>query len=71
MGLVDTTTFVYQFIFDKYDSKDTKMIQYFVMHGLGLCIKLNSYVENMFYACNSVKIIQYQLLLSTTNTTFL
>ena len=46
----DPTTFLYQFIFDQDDSNYTKIIQYFVMHGLGLCIKLNIYVEHMLYA---------------------
>ena len=31
------------------DINDTKMIQYFIMHGIGLCIKLNSFVAYMFY----------------------
>ena len=34
MKLDDTTTSVYQLIFDKNDSNDTKIIQYFTMHGL-------------------------------------
>ena len=50
MGLVDPKPYVYRFIFDQYDSNDTKILQYFVMNGLGLCIKLNSYVSHMFYA---------------------
>ena len=50
MVLIDPKTCVYQFIFDKYDSSDTKVIQYYVMHGQGLCIKLNSYVAHMLYA---------------------
>ena len=36
--------------FYKEDSGDTQIIQYYVMRGLGLCIKLNSSVEHMFYA---------------------
>ena len=28
----------------------TKKLHYFIMHGLGLCIKVDSYVEHMFYA---------------------
>ena len=46
----DTTTCVYQLIYDEKYSVDTKIIQYFIMHGLGLCIKVNSYVAHMFYA---------------------
>ena len=49
MGLGDTTTCVYQLIFDENDSKDTKIIQYFIMHGLGLCIKLDNFGAHMFY----------------------
>ena len=49
-GLVDPTTCVYQFIFHQVNSNETNMIQYFIMHGLGLCIKLNSFVSHMFYA---------------------
>ena len=32
MRLDDPTTCIYQFIFDKYDSNDTNILQYFVMH---------------------------------------
>ena len=52
MGLGDPTTCFYQFIFDWDDRNDTKILQYFVIHGLGLCIKLNCYVEHMFYTCS-------------------
>ena len=61
MGLSDPTTFVYQFIFDQYDSNYTKIIQYFVMHGLGLCIKLNIYVEHMFYTWSFIHNIEVTL----------
>ena len=50
MGLGGPTVCVYQLFFNSNDSNDTKMIQYFIMHGLGLCIKLDSYVAHMFYA---------------------
>ena len=46
----DPTTCVYQFIYDENESDDTKIIQYFIMYGLVLCIKVNSYVTHMFYA---------------------
>ena len=49
MGLGDPTSCVYQLIFDENDSNYTNIIQYFIMHGLGLCIKLNSFVAHMFY----------------------
>ena len=34
-------TFFYQFIFNKNESNEKNIIQYFIMHELGLCIKLN------------------------------
>ena len=49
LGMGDPTTSVYQFIYDEKESIDTEIIQYFVMHGLGLCIKVDSYVAHMFY----------------------
>ena len=49
MGLVDPKTCVYQFIFDENDSNDTKIIQYFIMHVLGLCKNLNNFVAHIFY----------------------
>ena len=36
MVLGDPTTCVYQLIFDENESNDTKIIQYFIMHGLVL-----------------------------------
>ena len=49
IGLGDPTTCVYQFIFDKKDINGTQIKQYFVMHRLGLCTILNSYVLHMLY----------------------
>ena len=40
---------VYQFILDENDSNNTNIIQYFIIHGQVLCIKLNSFVAHMFY----------------------
>ena len=54
MGLGDTTTCVYQFIFDFFFSNAMKIIQYFNMHGLGLCIKFNNFVAHMFFACSFI-----------------
>ena len=48
--MFDPTTCVYQFIYDEKDSVDTKIIQYFIMRGLVLCIKVDSYVAHMFYS---------------------
>ena len=49
MVMSDPTTWVYQFIFYKYESKETNIIHYFVIHWLGLCIKLNSSIANILY----------------------
>ena len=46
----DPKTCVYQFIYDENDNDDTKIIQYFIMHGLGLCIKVDSYMSHILYA---------------------
>ena len=41
--------FINFFIYEN-ESNDTNIIQYFIMNGMGLCIKLNSFVAHMFYA---------------------
>ena len=46
----DPTTYIYQFIYDENDSDDMKILQYFIMHGLRLFIKVDSYVVHMFYS---------------------
>ena len=46
----DPAKCVYQVIYYEKDSVDTEIIKYFIMHGLGLCIRVNSYVTHMFYA---------------------
>ena len=46
----DPTTYVFQFIYNENDSVDTKSIQYFIMNGLGLCIKVESHVVHILYA---------------------
>ena len=56
----DPTTCVYQFIYDEQDENDTHITQYFIMCGLGLCIRVNSYVAHLFYAwsfSNNIAII--------------
>ena len=45
----DPKTCVYQFIYDENDNDDTKLMQYFIMHVLGLCEKVDSYVSHMLY----------------------
>ena len=47
----DTTTCVYQLIFDGNDRNDTKIMQYFIMHELELFINFDSFVKHMFHAC--------------------
>ena len=42
--------YVYQFIGDENDHDETNIIQYFIMHGLVLFIKVDSYVAHIFYA---------------------
>ena len=50
LGMGDFTTCVYQFIYNENYNYETKIIQYLIMHKLGLCIKVDSYVVKMFYA---------------------
>ena len=50
MGLWDPTICVYQFVHDENYSNDINIIQYFIIYGLGLCIKLDNFVAHMFYA---------------------
>ena len=49
LGMGDPTTCVYRFIYNENYSGDRKIIQYFITHLLGLCIKVDSYVAHMFY----------------------
>ena len=51
LGMGDPTTFFYQFIYDEKDKNETQISQYFIMHGLGLCIKVDSCEDRLFYAC--------------------
>ena len=46
----DSKTCVYQFICNEKDSVDKDIKQYLIMHGLWLCIQVDSYVAHMFYA---------------------
>ena len=51
MGSGDPTTCVHRLIFNENDSNYRKqIIQYFIMRGLGLCIKLNTFVAHLLYA---------------------
>ena len=49
MGLVYPTACVYPLIVDKDNRNDTNILQYFSIHGLELCIKLDNSVACMFY----------------------
>ena len=51
LGMCDTTTCAYKIINYEKDSVETEIIQYFIMHGLVLCIKVNIYVAHMLYVC--------------------
>ena len=79
LGMVDPTTYVYQFIYDEKYSVGIEVIQYFIMHGLVLCIKVDIYVEHMFYTwlfshntavTISIKNNKYFLSLNTNNNLF-
>ena len=50
LGMGGPTTCVYQLIYDETDKIDTQITKHIIMHGLGLCIKVDSYVAHMFYA---------------------
>ena len=50
LGMGYPTTCVYQFIYNEKDKNDTQIKQYFIMHGLVSCTKVDSYVAHMFYA---------------------
>ena len=66
----DPTTCVYRFIYDEKDKNGTHITQYFIMNGLGLCIKVDSYVAHIFMHGRSVIIQQLQLLKIGANTSF-
>ena len=50
LGMGDPTTCVYQLIYYEKDNNYTQITQYFIMHVLGLCIKVDIYVAHLFYA---------------------
>ena len=50
LGIGYPKTFVCQFIYHENDNDDTKIIQKFIMHGMGLCIKLDSFMAHMLYS---------------------
>ena len=79
LGMGDPTTCVYQLIYDEKDSVDTEIIKYFILHGFGLCIKLDSYAVHMFYEWSlshntsvpiSINNNKYSLSLNTHTTIF-
>ena len=50
LGMGEPTTCVYQLIYDEKDKNDTQITKYFIMHGLVLCIKVDSYVAHFCYS---------------------
>ena len=50
LGMGYTTTCVNQFIYNEKDKNYTQITQYFIMNRLVLCIKVDSYVDRLFYA---------------------
>ena len=48
----DPTTCVYQLVLDENENNDTHIIQYYIMNGLRLCIRVDNYVAHMFYVCS-------------------
>ena len=71
MGLVDPTTFIYKFISDPDKMNDTNIIQYVIMRGLRLCIKIKQLCRIICsIRGHSVTIHQYQLVLIRNNITF-
>ena len=44
------TVCVYQFTYNEKNTVDTNIIQYFIMHGLGLYTKVDSVVAHMLYS---------------------
>ena len=70
---------VYQFIYDDNSSDETKIIHYFIMHEMGLCINVNIYVAHMLYAWSfshntevliAIKKNKYFISLNTNTTLF-
>ena len=50
-GMGDPTTCFHQLLYNGNDNDGKEIIQYFIMHELGLCIKVDSYLAHIFYAC--------------------
>ena len=75
----DPTTCVYQFIYNENENDETKIIQYFIQHELGLCIEVYSYMAHIFHAWSliyntevsiSIKKTKYFILLNACTTIF-
>ena len=60
LGMGDPTTCVYHFIYHEKYKNDTQITQYFIMHGLRLCIKVDSYMAYFFMQGHSVIMQQFQ-----------
>ena len=50
LGMGNPTTCVYLFFNNKNYNDDTKIRQYFIMHGMVLCIKVDIYMSHIIYA---------------------
>ena len=64
------TTCVYQFVYNENYNDDTKIIQYFIMHVLGLLVKLDSYVVHMLYAWSFSNNTEFPIAIKRTNIFF-
>ena len=79
LGMDDPKNVFYQLFYDKNNSDDPTIIQYFIIQGLGLCIKVDSYMEHMFYVWSfihnksvpiAIKKNKYFIYLNTNTTVF-
>ena len=52
LGMGDPTICVNQLTYNEKYKNDTQITQYFIMHGLGLFIKVDISVAHLFYACS-------------------
>ena len=49
LGMGDPTTCIYQLIYVEKDSVEIEIMQYFIIHGFVLCVKVDIYVAHIFY----------------------
>ena len=70
LGMGGPTTYFYQFIYDEKESVETEIIQYFIMHVLVLCIKVDSYVAHMLCTWSFSNDIEVPIYIKKKNTSF-